>query len=518
MDSIFHLGVAEDINDPEGLNRVRVRVFDIHTSDKDILPTEDLPWALTNQPTTSASISGIGSTPHNIVNGSWCLIIFMDPISKQIPVILGTLAGIPTEVIEFDEYLSNERKYKNSNNRGFVDPENVYPKFFNESDVNRLARNDKIDETIIKTKKNNVIKDLKEAINDNTWSEPETKYNAKYPYNHVTETKSGHIIEFDDTPNCERIHHYHKAGTFREIYPDGQVVEKVVKDNYQIVLGDDYIHVAGNVRVNIEGNANLYVNGNTDTQINGNANLYIKGNSESLIEGNNISTITGNSSINIKNDNVCDNDGNIIGHVDDTGMVLLDKDDKPIGFADPVDRTIFKDITGQIIGNYNIPSSVNIDIKGNVDMKVSGNCKSEIGGNVENIVTGNVDINVKNNTVLGIDGNIIGFVDDTKTTVKDMDGIVIGYVDVDKKTVKDIKSNNPIGTYDENSQVKVNIKGNAELEIDGDYDTYVKGDYNLGVEKDINITSGQKTQIVSDGINIDSSENVDIKGKYINLN
>ena len=35
-----------------------------------------------------------------------------------------------------------------------------------------------------------------------------------YPKNHVYETESGHIKEFDDTEGAERIHEYHKSGTF----------------------------------------------------------------------------------------------------------------------------------------------------------------------------------------------------------------------------------------------------------------------------------------------------------------
>ena len=38
-------GVVDDRMDPEKLGRYRVRVLGIHTDDKEVLPTSDLPWA-----------------------------------------------------------------------------------------------------------------------------------------------------------------------------------------------------------------------------------------------------------------------------------------------------------------------------------------------------------------------------------------------------------------------------------------------------------------------------------------
>ena len=64
------IGTVEDVNDPEKIGRYRVRILGFHTSDKSVLATEDLPWAMTVQPTSSAAISGIGNTNIGLVNGS----------------------------------------------------------------------------------------------------------------------------------------------------------------------------------------------------------------------------------------------------------------------------------------------------------------------------------------------------------------------------------------------------------------------------------------------------------------
>lgn len=291
-DKIFYFGVVEDNNDPDMKGRVRCRIFGVHNPDKKILPTKDLQWCVISNSVNSSSVSGVGSSPLGIEKGTWCVIIFADPYSKQIPVVLGTLSGSPSDVVEEDEYLDSNRKYGSDNDKGFVDPDKDFPKLKNESDINRLCRNEHIDETIVQTKKDNRIKDIKMANSDdeendkeNTWSEPESQYDAKYPYNKVTQTVSGHIVEYDDTPGKERIQQYHKAGTFYEIYPDGSQVEKIVKDNYQLILGDDYIYVEGGVKVFIQGDANVNIGGGAELQVGGDCNAQIKGNLDTYVNG-----------------------------------------------------------------------------------------------------------------------------------------------------------------------------------------------------------------------------------------
>ena len=284
--NIFNFGVVEDINDPEKHGRVKVRIFGVHNSNKNILPTEDLPWCITIKSLDSACVSGIGTSPTGLIPGSWCIVTFADPYSKQIPIILGTISGVPSEVIEYDEVLNDSRKIKSDNNKGFVDPEKKYPLYTDESDINRLSRNENIDKTIVQTKKDNLLKDIPMANGDDKWNEPEVPYNAKYPYNKVTETIGGHIIEYDDTPNSERIHTYHKSGSFNEIHPDGSKVTKIVKDNYTLILNDDHLFIQGNVKVYINGDANMYVVGNVSTQIDGNLETQVKGNINTYVEGN----------------------------------------------------------------------------------------------------------------------------------------------------------------------------------------------------------------------------------------
>jgi hypothetical protein len=241
---VWWQGVVEDRKDPLKLGRCRVRILGWHTENKQSIPTNTLPWAHPLQPITSAAMNGIGETPLGPVEGTWVMGFFRDGEDAQEPVMMGTIGGIPEDV-------ANTKK-------GFNDPNGTYPKsaHLNKPDTNRLARNEEISDTIVQTKRNNL--DSTVTATGVTWSEPTTPYDAVYPYNHVQESESGHISEVDDTPGNERLHKYHKKGTFEEIHPDGKKVTKVVADNYTLVAGSDYVHIKGSCNITIDQNATLY--------------------------------------------------------------------------------------------------------------------------------------------------------------------------------------------------------------------------------------------------------------------
>jgi len=249
---IWFNGVVEDRDDPLKLGRCRVRCLGYHTENKSVLPTEDLPWAMPIMPITSASVSGIGQTPVGPVEGTWVIGFFRDGSSCQEPVIMGTMVGIPEE--------------KANPIIGFNDPSGKYPleDSLGEADTSRLSRNEKIDETIVKLKKDSIDEmTLPTGIDSpDTVNEPETQYNAQYPLNRVIETEGGHVIEVDDTEGSERLHIYHKSGTFIEIYPDGSMVRKVVGTNYEVRAGDESIHLKGVYNITVEGDSKIYTKGN----------------------------------------------------------------------------------------------------------------------------------------------------------------------------------------------------------------------------------------------------------------
>jgi hypothetical protein len=158
--------------------------------------------------------------------------------------------------------------------QGYHDPNKIYPRVshIGEPDTNRLARNHKIKDTIVGTKNEERILNVEVARKAAPlkWSQPESPYNSKYPYNHVYESESGHVVEYDDTPDNERMHWYHREGTFMEIDRNGTMVRKIVGDGYEVWERDGYIYIGGKANVTIEGNCNIYVKNNVNLQVDGN--------------------------------------------------------------------------------------------------------------------------------------------------------------------------------------------------------------------------------------------------------
>ena len=105
-----------------------------------------------------------------------------------------------------------------------------------------------------------ITADLDDALPGGAWSEPASPYAAEYPYNHVYESESGHVKEFDDTEGAERIHERHTSGTGYEIGPAGTKVTKVVKDNYEIISNDDFLHVRGTRRQTVDEGVRIKCN------------------------------------------------------------------------------------------------------------------------------------------------------------------------------------------------------------------------------------------------------------------
>ena len=323
---VWFVGVVEDRNDPSKLGRVRVRCLGYHTSDKVLIPTEDLPWAHVMHPITSPSMQGMGSTPSFLVEGTWVMGFFMQADMRQQPMIMGSLPGNPYET--------------GDSSKGFHDPNGFYPQNPNsisghdleESDTNRLARNDvDVDgvsikqHTMLTSKDTGYTKEVLTAnsshiIGDTTatvdasatvdtinptttstqWNEPLTtdnsskkdedenpipRYAALYPKNHVFETESGHIKEYDDTLDAERIHEYHKSGTFYEIDTDGNKVTRIIGNNYHIIAGTDFVNIKGDVNLTIDSNCKTYIKGDWDIQVDGNVNEVIKGTMTQAVTG-----------------------------------------------------------------------------------------------------------------------------------------------------------------------------------------------------------------------------------------
>jgi len=265
---VWFVGVVESRQDPAKLGRVQVRCLGFHTENLNLIPSEELPWAHVMHPVTDPSMQGLGSTPSFLVEGTYVVGFFRDAKDKQQPIIMGSLPGYPATGPD--------------TLKGFSDPNGVYPATtishsnhgLQESDVSRLARNDTdLPHKILADKETNRTENVSIANSTSTWNEPASTYASTYPKNHVMETESGHIREYDDTPDAERIHEYHKSGTFYEIDKNGNKITRVVQDNYEIIAGSNFVNVKGSANLTVTGDLNLKATGNINLEAEGNVKV-----------------------------------------------------------------------------------------------------------------------------------------------------------------------------------------------------------------------------------------------------
>ena len=119
-------------------------------------------------------------------------------------------------------------------------------------------------------------------------SEPSNPYNAVYPHNRTR--KSGAVVEeIDSTPDHERYHIFHVAGTFFEIHPDGSMVIRVsARRNedespgpggraFMIVEGDDERQVGGNQRIQVVRDREVLIEGDDFEEVGGDRFSQING-------------------------------------------------------------------------------------------------------------------------------------------------------------------------------------------------------------------------------------------------
>ena len=315
-------GTIEDRMDPLFCGRCRVRILGVHTDSKSksSIPTSDLPWAQIIIPVNQEE---------RIVppkEGTWVFGFYGDGEECQEPIIFGVIPGIP------EEPNPNINKEPDSQN-GFFDPagvratddlletrplniesgfilspadnsstsirnvkaeeelksKNVYPKRIGEPDTHRLARDEKEfdprSSQQLKWKIDNAISYVDTSISGYSWREPNpiTIYNAIYPFNKVMESESGHIQEIDDTVNFERLHEFHRSGSYYEIQANGTKTEKTVGDNIAInhldrkeyTINSEWKKVGGSSYTLVQGDMNQICRGSNYYAIWSNPTIYI---------------------------------------------------------------------------------------------------------------------------------------------------------------------------------------------------------------------------------------------------
>jgi len=271
---VWFIGVVENRKDPLNLGRVQIRAFGWHTDDKSLIPTTELPWGQPLLPPNGST------TTSSIKEGQYVVGFFSDGESAQAPIIMGVLPGIPDLSPNPSKGFADPRSeielgssprgpdkinYSTDGTGASIEESQAasrWPFNLNEPTTSRLYRNENINETNVGQRRKTLDKQVPTAGPEGLyWDEPYPAYNTTPPFNNVLETESGHVFELDDTPGSERIHMMHRSGSFFEMYPTGTKVEKITKNNYQIIMGDDMIHVMGHVNITVDSDVNILARG-----------------------------------------------------------------------------------------------------------------------------------------------------------------------------------------------------------------------------------------------------------------
>ncbi len=416
---VWWKGVVEDRFDPLQCGRCKVRIFGWHTEDKEKMPTKELPWARPSIPLDSGRMNSVGPR-----EGAWVWGFFGDGPHAQEPIIIGLIPGFPEreanpkigfydprpdslltghkvprepeELQQHDDGSGNDIFEQEKKSR-FPDAH-----FLPEPDTSRYARGydgGNIDKTVIPWKIEN-IKIGQTDIPTGThipgtgtdvaspgteWTERITKYNAVYPYNHVYFSEGGHIIEVDDTPNAERLHWYHRVGTFKEIDPLGAVIEKIVDSEYKIILEHSFKHVEASEQKTVDWFSKEYVNKDAKAGFNKDVTIGAGGDY-------NITTEGGKLNIYLNGDWNVYVDGSAYIEVEDNLVATVHKE-----LHATVDKNAFvhikEDLNGYVQGNANvrIDKDLNCDIGGDWNGRVEGNKTQIIQGDYKLFVGGNFE-------------------------------------------------------------------------------------------------------------------------------
>ena len=285
---VWWFGIVENRLDPLELGRCQVRCFGWHNESSKQISTDSLPWA---HPVVPYGVKNVQPP----TEGTMVFGFFADGSEGQYPILMGTVPGIPEELLDrelgFSDPLSiadkrnaaMPRKIDTGKTQLGKDTKGVriadedpsrYPKYLNEPTTSRLSRpvrgekdgkfdgvtTESIANTTIDLQRKTRVTGVPTAAGDQ-WDESYPTYAAKFPYNNVTETESGHAFELDDTFGFERVQLSHRTGSTLEFANTGLTKLKSMSSRQDVTMGDQRTYVNGNKYETIDGDFYLQVGG-----------------------------------------------------------------------------------------------------------------------------------------------------------------------------------------------------------------------------------------------------------------
>lgn len=369
----FFIGVVEDINDPEQLGRVKVRIFGKHSESYEDMPVKNLPWYTTVMPMTNPGIAGQGKTI-GAQQGSWVFGLFIDGSDEQEALILGTVAG-------------NSGGPPNINT-GFRDPNSINPPVAgNDTPVttvsdlqNKRVANRTLNIPIARKPALSALNEGEELPEEQSISTPNPAdyANPVYPYNNAEVFKGGHAVEYDSTPGHERYSHMHRSGTATDITADGKKIEHITGDGFTVYKKNNTVYILGNCNLtvdkdinvkcggdyvlDIDGSMHIQVDKDIKTKVKGNIQTECTGKRDIMLDGSDLLTVKKSRRVDITDDYKLNIKGDMGLNV--TGpetKLFFNSADTTISFKD-LDTTVNGDHTDMVTGAKNISSSTGMNI------------------------------------------------------------------------------------------------------------------------------------------------------------
>lgn len=281
-DATVMFGVVEDVQDPEQLNRVRIRLP--HHGSKTDTPTNMLPWSKILSP-------GMGVGPQQgttggqaglSVNNGATVMALVNHDNHEDMTILG---AVPTNATG-KNIIGASAAGQSSMALGGLSGGSTGGKFEAATDAS------------------------KEILNKAPPSFPQTK--GKYPDTHVNVSKSGIRSVLHDVPGEAYQATVHPTGTFNEIQADGNYVTYTTKDRKEAVDGEYTLGAQKNMAITTyqdlqirvketfkiyAKNFEIVIDENMDTKVDGEQKNTVKGNITTSSKA--VHTIIGTSKVDI---------------------------------------------------------------------------------------------------------------------------------------------------------------------------------------------------------------------------
>jgi hypothetical protein len=219
---------------------------------------------------------------------------------------------------------------------------------------------------------------------------PKSTYDAKYPYNRIEVTESGHEIHYDDTPGKERIRESHMSGTYREISKDGKLVTVSVGNRVDYNKEGLTVTTDKNVDSKVGGASRTSIGGSQHSEVKGDATSAVDGDSKMMVGGDAVSAVKGDMVTGVKGATKMRLGGGVEIKGDQKINSKIDAE-ASFEFGDTLEISAIKSITLKVGGSHIVITPDHITIKastiyfeaeGDANFKAS-NLKLGGGGTVQ---------------------------------------------------------------------------------------------------------------------------------------